>query len=197
MRQFHDGGARTLEGGGMTAGSFATGERAKRITDEPQIIEVPEHQPVIELFSYLERIRGGREMPDRADIKPSEIARLLPNVIIAEAVDGGRDFRVRLFGTKLVELLGEERTGKLLSEFAEEGGAYSRENPEAVQRRWIYITQKAFFSRKPVFVKVPFAASGRLYLIGHCLCVPLTAGGSDPAQTIGAMFVTRAEDTPD
>lgn len=177
----------------MTAGSFATGERAKRITDEPQIIEVPEHPSVIELQAYLEHIRCGREMPDRADIKPSEIPRLLPNMIIAEAVDGGRDFRVRLFGTKLVELLGEERIGKLLSEFAEEDGAFSSKNPEAVQRRWLFITRKAFFGREPVSVKVPFAASGRLYLVGHCLAAPLTAGGTDPAQTLGAMFVTRSE----
>lgn len=180
----------------MTAGSFATGERAKKITDEPQIIEVPEHPSVIELHAYLERIRGDREMPDRADIKPSEIARLLPSMIIAEAVDGGEDFRVRLFGTKLVELLGEERTGKLLSEFAEEGGAFANNDPGAVQRRWLFVTRKAFFGRKPVFLKVPFAASGRLYLVGHCLSAPLTAGGSEPAQTVGAMFVARAEDPP-
>lgn len=175
------------------AGSFGTGERAREITEEPQIVALPEHPSIIELAAYLERLRGDREMADRGDIRPSEIARLLPNMIIAEAVKGGEDFRVRLFGTALVELLGEERTGKLLSEFAEEGAAYSHKNPDAVQRRWLFITQKAFFGRKPVFVKVPFAASGRLYLVGHCLSVPITAGSSEPAQTVGAMFVTRAD----
>lgn len=175
------------------AGSFGTGERARQITEEPQLIERPEHPSIVELAAYLESIKGAREMPDRSDIKPSEIARLLPHMIIAEAVNGGEDFRVRLFGTALVDLLGEERTGKLLSEFAEEGAAFSRKNPDAVQRRWLFVTQKAFFGRKSVFVKVPFAASGRLYLVGHCISAPLTAGGSDPAQTVGAMFVTRAE----
>lgn len=174
-------------------GSFGTGERAKKITDEPQFIEAPEHPSVAALHDYLESVRGERELADRADIDPVKIARFLPNVIIAEAVNGGEDFRTRLFGTALVELLGEERTGKLLSEFAEEGGAFSHGDPAAVQRRWIFITRKAFFGRKPVFVKVPFAASGRLYLVGHCLSVPLTAGGSEPAQTIGALFVARAE----
>ena len=180
----------------MTAGSFATGERAKKITDEPQIIEAPEHPSVIELHAYLERLRGGREMADRADIKPSEIARLLPHMIIAEAIDGGADFRVRLFGTRLVELLGEERTGKLFSEFAEEGCACSNKSPDAVQRRWLFVTQKTFLDRKPVFLKVPFVASGRHCLIGHCLAAPLTAGGSEPAQTVGAVFVTRADNLP-
>src|SRR5690554_1952459 len=103
---------------------------------------------IIELAAYLERLRGDREMPDRADIQPSEIARLLPNMIIAEAVNGGADFRIRLFGTALVTLLGEERTGKLLSEFAEESSAFSSENPEFVQRRWLFVTQRAFFGRK-------------------------------------------------
>lgn len=178
----------------MMAGSFGSGERARKITDEPQLIERPEHPAIIELAAYLDSVRGDKEMPDRADIQPSEIARLLPNMIIAEAVDGGADFRVRLFGTALVTLLGEERTGKLLSEFAEEGTAYSRENPEAVQQRWLFVTQRAFYSRKPVFLKVPFAASDRLYMMGHCLSAPLTAGGGEPAQTIGAMFVTRVDD---
>lgn len=177
----------------MMAGSFGSDERARKITDEPQLIERPEHPAIIELAAYLDSVRGDKEMPDRADIQPSEIARLLPNMIIAEAVDGGADFRVRLFGTALVTLLGEERTGKLLSEFAEEGTAYSRENPEAVQQRWLFVTQRAFYSRKPVFLKVPFAASDRLYMMGHCLSAPLTAGGGEPAQTIGAMFASRVE----
>lgn len=172
-------------------GSFSGGEQARKITDEPQFIDAPEHPLVIELFNYLESKRGGREMVDRGDIRPAEIARFMPNMIIAEAVDGGEDFRTRLFGTALVEIVGEERTGKLLSEFAEEGAI--AKDKEAVQRRWLHITREAFFGRKPVFTRVPFAASGRLYLVGHTISVPLTAGSPDPAQTIGAMFVTRAE----
>ena len=174
------------------ASSFDIGERARKITDEPQFIDAPEHASVKVLHAYLEEKRGDREMPDRADIRPAKIARFMPNLIIAEAVNGGEDFRTRLFGTALVELLGEERTGKLLSEFTEEAAAFSSRDPESVQRRWLYITRKAFFGRKPVFLKVPFAASGRLYLIGHCISAPLTAGGTEPAQTIGALFVARA-----
>lgn len=173
--------------------SFERGERARKITDAPEFIGAPDHPPVRELAVYFERKRGSRELMDRADIDPVEIARFMPNMIITEAVDGGRDFRTRLFGTALVELLGEERTGKLLSEFAEEGAAYSSRNPGSVQQRWTYATQKAFFGRKPVFVNVPFAASERLYFVGHCLSVPMTAGGTEPVQVIGAMFVARAD----
>ena len=103
--------------------SFERGERARKITDEPEFIDAPDHPSVRELAVYFERKRGSRELMDRADIDPVEIARFMPNMIITEAVDGGRDFRTRLFGTALVELLGEERTGKLLSEFAEESAA--------------------------------------------------------------------------
>lgn len=173
------------------ASNFDLGARATEITQEPQFIDAPEHPSVMELHAYLEAKRGDREMPDRADIRPSEIVKLLPNIILAEAVNGGEDFRTRIFGTALVELLGEERTGMLLSEFAEEGGHAT--DPKAVQRRWLHITRKAFLGRKPVFIKVPFSASGRLYLVGHCISAPLTAGGTEPAQTIGAMFVTRVD----
>lgn len=144
--------------GGIAEGSFGGIERARKITEEPQFIDAPEHPSVVELLAYFERQRGDREMADRADIKLTEIARFMPNMIITEAVDGGEDFRTRLFGTALVELLGEERTGKLLSEFAEEGAIAT--DKDAVQRRWLYITRQAFFGRKPIFLRVPFAASG-------------------------------------
>lgn len=176
------------------AGSFEQGERAQKITHEPQFIDVPEHPSVIEFFTYMESKRGDREMADRADIRPAEIVRFLPNMIIAEAVNGGEDFRTRLFGTALVELLGEERTGKLLSEFAEE--SILQTDPAAVQTRWLHITRTAFLGRKPVFLKIPFAASNRLYLVGHAVSIPVTAGGTEPAQTVGAMFVVRANEQP-
>ncbi|MDO9127955.1 PAS domain-containing protein [Parvibaculum sp.] len=164
------------------------------MAEEPQFLDAPEHPSVIELHAYLERKRGDREMPDRADIDPAEIVRFLPNIIIAEAINGGEDFRTRLFGTALVELLGEERTGKLLSEFGEESSLST--DPEAVQRRWLHISRRAFTGRKPVFVRVPFAASDRLYLVGHAISAPLTAGGTEPAQTIGAMFVVHTDRQP-
>ena len=175
------------------ADSFDRGDRARKFTEELQFIDAPDHPSVRELAAYFERKRGSRDLLDRADINPVEIARFMPNMIIAESVDEGRDFRTRLFGTALVELLGEERTGKLFSDFAEEGAAFSSRNPDSVQQRWTYITQRAFSSRKPVFVNVPFAASGRLYLIGHCLSVPMTAGGTEPVQMIGALFVAHAD----
>ncbi len=46
-------------------------------------------------------------------------------------------------------------------------------------------------------MKVPCAASGRLYLVGHCISVPLTAGGTEPAQTIGALFVSKVDPAGD
>jgi hypothetical protein len=175
----------------MGGGSFGGGGQARKITEEPQFLDTPEHPLVIEFFNYIDGKRGTRAMADRADIAPADLLRFLPNMIIAEAVNGGEDFRTRLFGTALVELLGEERTGKLLSEFAEEGAI--AKDKKAVQRRWLYITRQAFISRKPVFAKVPFAASDRLYLVGHTISVPLTAGGTEPVQVVGAMFVTHTE----
>ena len=38
------------------AGSFGTGERAREITEEPQLIERPEHPSIMELAAYLESI---------------------------------------------------------------------------------------------------------------------------------------------
>ncbi len=57
-----------------------------------------------------------REMPRRRDIAPDQIKSQLPYVYIAEVMvdDLGTWFRFRLMGTKLVENLKQEGTGKML-----------------------------------------------------------------------------------
>lgn len=155
-----------------------------------RFIDTPGHDAIAELHAYWLRKCAGRPMPDRRDISPSEFPRLLPNIVIIEAVDGGMDFRTRLFGTALVDMLGEERTGKLFSTFAENSTIPT--NPGFVRMRWFEITRSAFTGSKPVFAEMLFSASNRLYLKGHAIATPLTDGGTETAQILGALFATRA-----
>ena len=64
---------------------------------------------------WLEK-RGERAMPSRSDISPAQLKVTLPNVLLADVVEGGADFRYRLVGTHLREFFYSEPSGKLMSE---------------------------------------------------------------------------------
>ena len=76
------------------------------------------HAATRELYSYWDRLRGTRLAPERADIDPSAISRLLGDTFIIE-IDEERSFPFRLAGTRLCALLGHEMRGEsLLSLFS-------------------------------------------------------------------------------
>ncbi|MFZ2468952.1 PAS domain-containing protein [Parvibaculum sedimenti] len=150
--------------------------------------DTPDHPGVSALTDYWLAKRGPRTMPDRADISPAEIVKLLPNLIICDVLGDGEDFRTRLFGTALVLIVGEERTGKCLSEFGTRASVPTR--PEIVQFRWLDVTRRAYALKEPVFVNGTMSSSDRSYLALHAVSMPLTAGGTSIAQMLGAMFVT-------
>ncbi|MEI9997142.1 MAG: PAS domain-containing protein [Rhizomicrobium sp.] len=68
-----------------------------------------------ELRGYWQRKRGSRRLPSRRDIQPGEIRSLLPYVILVEPVEGGRDFRYRLVGSRLHDYFPVQPTGQLMS----------------------------------------------------------------------------------
>jgi hypothetical protein len=58
---------------------------------------------------------GGRRMPQRADIEPTEIPRLLPDVMLVDVLPEGR-YRYRLIGTENALAQGVNATGRYLDE---------------------------------------------------------------------------------
>lgn len=70
------------------------------------------------LFSYWSSKRRNGALPRRVDIDPTEIPRLMPNIIIADIEHDPFRVRYRLAGTKVVEMTGYEFTGKYLDEIA-------------------------------------------------------------------------------
>lgn len=63
------------------------------------------------LFDYWHRIKQDRSMPDWADLRPEEIAPVLP-VIWAWRFDENGDFRLRLAGELIAEVLEVNIRGK-------------------------------------------------------------------------------------
>src|SRR5438552_16635655 len=65
------------------------------------------HSSSRELFAYWDRQRGNRAAPERVDIEPAAIRRVLGDTFILGA-DDGPDHRFRLAGTRVSPLFGRE-----------------------------------------------------------------------------------------
>jgi hypothetical protein len=76
--------------------------------------------------------RGKGAMPERADIKPRDLKDYLSDIHLYEVIEGGRDFRMRLVGTRFSQAAGYDPTGDLLSRVASES---AREPMFACARR--------------------------------------------------------------
>src|SRR5258706_15842064 len=71
---------------------------------------------LVVIHSYWQSKRNGRRMPSRADIVPAELTLPLPLILLADVLDGGRDFRYRLLGTRLTPYFPKRATGKTFTE---------------------------------------------------------------------------------
>jgi hypothetical protein len=69
------------------------------------------HAATRALFDYWDRLRAGRAAPERSEVDPGSIRALLGDVFMIEL--GGTDpYAVRLAGTRICSLLGQEWKGR-------------------------------------------------------------------------------------
>ena len=70
-----------------------------------------------ELHDYWHLARDGRCMPGRRDIDPVTLPRRLPpDLLLIDVLAGPPRFRIRLMGTGIVAVLGEDWTGRFVDE---------------------------------------------------------------------------------
>ncbi len=127
--------------------------------------------PLRQLYEYWLGKRGPRRWPARADILPSEIPALLPFVVLADVLEDGRHFRLRLVGTDVA--FGIDPTGMLLHEAVPEG-AYRA-----------HIT--ALFQRGA-------AGPGALYSRSRYSYAPYDKTGAAGPRSIARIFMPLAAD---
>lgn len=73
------------------------------------------HPSARALHAYWDRLRGVRTSPERAEIDPAQIGRLLGDIFLLER-DGANRYGIRLAGTRLCALIGKEIRGRSLAE---------------------------------------------------------------------------------
>lgn len=129
-----------------------------------------QHPVLAFLKSYWDKKRGGRNMPSRADIRPSEMKEHLGWILLLDVLDGGVDFRFRTVGTRIAEYFLMDATGKTVTEaFAPYG--------EAAAKAVLATHRKV--AREGVVVRAYGGAGvfGREFLDFDAIYLPLSEGG--------------------
>jgi hypothetical protein len=143
----------------------------------------PEDEPQLLSFvrSYWERKRGRAPMPRRQDIVPSDMRALLKHILLADVIEGGRDFRYRLVGSELQRYFTGNPTGMLMSD------ALAPFGPDTV-RRTIHTYQAVVARRTPFRIR----GAGSLYSQDaktfDALLAPLSDDGITPNMIIGTFI---------
>lgn len=127
------------------------------------------------------------------DIRPEEFRRLLPHIGIVEVLDGGADFRFRLFGEELFRVTGFDRTGEKFSEM--KAAPDSKLTDEVMRTRWSETMHAVLQLGGPLSLKTPMARTeGEGPLEMHVLLLPVTTGGEEIGQILGAIFIVPTAD---
>lgn len=77
------------------------------------------HPKLSSLQAFWESKRKDGALPGRSDFDVLELWPWLGHLALVEVIDGGADFRYRLHGTTMVEILGMDLTGRRLSEMTD------------------------------------------------------------------------------
>jgi hypothetical protein len=126
------------------------------------------------LHAYWRNKCGGRAMPRRIDINPSEIPSLLRHIFIME-IHRPLRFRLRLVGTAVCERWGKDHTGKWLDELQFDG------ERATILEQYASAAQAGI----PKFDISEFANEQGRYLHYRRLLLPLSEDGSTPNMLLG------------
>jgi hypothetical protein len=128
---------------------------------------------------YWCRKAAGRTMPRRGDIDPTEIPKLLPDVMLVDVLPQGR-YRYRLIGTENAQAHGMNATGRYLDEVLP--------GPE-YKAHVIALYNECVGSRRALYSECLFMAPGRRAPERHTkvLFMPLAEDG----ETVNMVFVMQ------
>lgn len=137
------------------------------------------------LYGYWLDQRGARSFPTRADIKPSEIKYALRDITLADVIGGGRDYHIRLAGSRITQVFGKDFTGLR----ANESGL-----PDL--RRFALYCRAMCVRRAPIRIHSRNAgAESYRYLEGENIVLPLSSDGRTIDMVLmGSRLLERPEE---
>ncbi|MEI9996188.1 MAG: PAS domain-containing protein [Rhizomicrobium sp.] len=120
-------------------------------------------------------LAAGRVGPRREEITPARLRSAIAATFVVDVLDGGKDFRFRFAGDRIIQFMGRRLAGKLLSE--------QRGTPFFDGMHGMYTHCVA--AREPILAgPMPVTYPGKEFLEIEVLAMPL----SDDGQAITALF---------
>jgi hypothetical protein len=113
----------------------------------PAVADLPA-EPLRFLLDHWQSLPRQPDIPHQRDIDPVSLRPALGYIMLLDAVEGGRDFHVRLYGSTIAEISGFDLTGKRLSEHR--ASAYTTEFAIAASRAALNRRQPLYTTRRPV-----------------------------------------------
>ena len=126
------------------------------------------------LLGYWNDKRGDRACPAWRDIDLPAIYKYAPKIAVKDAIDGGKDFRIRFWGTEITEWLRFDATGKRHSEYF----------PEASRAQTLEAHHQALFSDIPIRRWGISVYPERDYVAFETIDLPLTDDDGNRAHII-------------
>lgn len=138
--------------------------------------------PLRFLFTYWSGLAGAHPVPLARQIDPLDMRPALGHVSLLDVVNGGRDFRYRLFGTVITAVSDFDMTGRLVSAFP--SSAYIVE---------FYLASYAAMLRRSMPLLTVHTPPATIHTAAwHRLILPLTNdGGTIIRCLVGAVAVDR------
>lgn len=128
-----------------------------------------------EMFAYWASRREGGRLPGRSAIHPQHFKRHLPTISLIDVLGEPRDYRLRLAGTGLYGVYGQEITGRGLED------VYTGHAAEY----WRAELDKIVESRRPGVGVHSLAWRGAAHLSILWLRMPLASNGRDVDMILG------------
>ena len=147
---------------------------------------LPDHPEICELHDYWKAICGDNAVPDRKDFSPVSVKKHLPHLAILEVDIATEAFEVRLFGTALMELFGEDRTGRTQDNLTDKYAEAAVEK-NAVHS-WQAVLTKTVRDEAPVFFETPRLRAGYRHQLIRGICLPLTNGSQKITQVLALVY---------
>lgn len=148
--------------------------------------KLPDAPKINELHAYWKSICGEHSIPDRKDFSPVAIKKHLANIAILEVDLTSEAFEIRLFGTALMEMFGEDRTGRTQSNLTH---IHSDAEVERLAlARWQEVLRKTVEKKEPIFFQSPRLRTGYRHQFLEGVCLPLTNGTTQITQVLALIY---------
>ena len=133
---------------------------------------------LVGVLDAWKRMCDGRMAPKREEITPSLLRTALPWIWMIDVIDGGKDFRFRIAGERVIEFMGRRLAGELLSD--------NLDNPFFQRMRGILI--ECTTHKKPIAVgPIRSNLKGKEFFEMEIVVMPLSEDGQHVTTLFGAM----------